>query len=383
MTTEHQDAGEQKVFMGGSGLAAAPEPYGPLVLSYDTEGVAWSEALPVGNGRLGAMVFGGTSREHIQLNEDTLWSGGPHQPANPAAKQHLEDIRKLVFNGKYHAATELAASSFMGTPASQAAYQAFGDLFIDRGDALERPFSEYRRQLDLDTGVTSVWYECSGVKHTRRVVARRDVIAVHMTSGKPEGYIISTTSPHPNSSVRIEGGNTIVLSGHNGQANGITGALRFEGLFQIRTNGHLIDGKDHIRVKGSTEVTILIAMATSFKRFDDVSGDPRAATRHHLAQTPGSFEEILRDTVGEHQRIFRRVSVSLGETPLDIACKPIDERLEAFRDGGTDPALWHCTFNTDATFSLRPRDQGVSLQIYRVSGTISCIRPGTRNTPST
>ena len=356
---------EQKAFMGGSGSAAAPERYGPNVLSYDTAAVAWSEALPIGNGRLGAMVYGGTSRERIHLNEDSLWSGGPYQPSNHEANQHLNEIRKLIFDGQFDAATELAALSFMGKPASQAAYQTLGDLYIDRGDALERPFTEYRRQLDLDTGVASVRYECSGVKNTRRVVAGRKLIAIHMTSDQSTGYFVSVSSPHPTSSLRVEGGNTLVLSGHNGPSNGVSGALSFEASIQVKTDGRIQDREDHLSVEDSREVTILIAMSTSFKRFDDVSGDPTALNRQSIAEETGPFESILQRASHEHQRLFRRVSLDLGETDESIATRPMDERLELFRSGGMDPELMALYFQYGRYLlisSSQPGSQASNLQ---------------------
>src|SRR5277367_1891486 len=134
----------------------AAETTSPLTLWYTNAAVKWTEALPIGNGRLGAMVFGGVEREHLQLNEDTLWAGGPYDPNNPHALAALPEARKLVFDGQYDDAAKLISSNMMAVPLREMPYETLGDLFLDfpTNAAVEN----YRRDLDLDTAVATVSY---------------------------------------------------------------------------------------------------------------------------------------------------------------------------------------------------------------------------------
>ena len=170
------------VMVSAAGHVPAGE--APLALWYDRPAAEWTEALPRGNGRLAAMAFGKTDSERIQFNEDTLWTGAPHDYTHAGAKDSLPAIRKLLFEGKQREAEALALESFMSVPLRQMAYQPFGDLWLDFGHA---EVKSYRRELDLQSAVARVSYQSEGALFTREVFASfpDQVIVVRLECDKP------------------------------------------------------------------------------------------------------------------------------------------------------------------------------------------------------
>jgi alpha-L-fucosidase 2 len=153
--------------LGFCTAARAADSTHSLVLWYQQPATNWTSALPIGNGRLGAMIFGGVEREHLQLNEDTLWAGGPYDPDNTNALAALPEARKLVFAGKYDAAFTFIASNMMANPVRQMPYETLGDLFLVF--PTNTTVTDYRRDLDLDTAVATVSYTANGVRFKREM----------------------------------------------------------------------------------------------------------------------------------------------------------------------------------------------------------------------
>jgi alpha-L-fucosidase 2 len=343
----------------------------PLILWYERPATQWVEALPVGNGRLGAMVFGGINQERIQLNEDTLWAGGPYQPVNPAARAALPEIRRLVAAGEEKAAQDLIQQKFMAQPGRQMPYETVGDLIITMPSSeLAR---EYRRELDLDTAVARTEFKLGTVTHVREVFSSPvdQVIAIRLSvsdekSAKPPQLFLTLGYQSPqHASIRTEGDNVLVLGGTNGSAQGIAGALRFEARLRVTTEGGSVtaDG-GQLHVSGATSVTILLAAATSFRRYDDVGGDPTTLTTRTLAAAAVKPFAALREThLAEHRRLFRRVTLDLGHN--EAAEKlPTDERV---RQSPTteDPSLGSLYFHYGRYLlisSSRPGTQPANLQ---------------------
>ncbi len=317
---------------------AAPS---PLTLWYRQPAKLWVEALPVGNGRLGAMVFGGAARERIQFNEDTVWTGEPHDYAHHGAAKYLPQIRQLLWEGKQKEAEDLAMKEFMSEPLHQKAYQALGDLYLEFPNIQESGVSNYRRQLDLDTGIASVQFDFQGVTYRREVFASypANVVVVRLTASDP-----SKLSYHPQ-----------LKSAHAGAeetANSISGpvedgAIRYQAA--LSTSGDR-DG-----------ITIVLAAATNFKNYRDVSADPKARVSATLA-TAGEqgYQKLRAQHVADYQRLFRRVTLDLGPAP-DL---PTDERIAAFAKTG-DPALVALVFQYGRYLmigSSRPGGQPANLQ---------------------
>jgi alpha-L-fucosidase 2 len=330
---------------------AASAPVEPLSLWYRQPAREWTEALPVGNGRLGAMVFGGVNRERLQLNEDTLWAGGPYDPVNSDAKAALPEVRRLIFAGNYAAASDLINAKVLAKPIGQMPYETVGDLFLDfpAVGAVEN----YRRDLNLDTAVATTTFTANGVTFTREVFSSAvdQVIVVHLTADKPGqiSFTAGMTTPQ-NANVTVESGDTMVMSGVNGDASGIKGALKFQARVKILTDGGTTTAADNtVSVTNANAVTFLIAVATSYKNYHDVSGDPAAIVKNQIfstflkAGTAAVFSrgnwylELLPDHIAAHQKLFRRVELNLGDSGA-AAKLPTNERLDHFAEGH-DPQL--------------------------------------------
>ncbi|MHA6719994.1 glycoside hydrolase family 95 protein [Sphingomonas sp. RS6] len=310
-------------------------------LWYRQPAAKWTEALPVGNGRIGAMVFGGTDRERLQFNEATLWAGGPYDPVNPKAREALPRVRELVFADKIAEAEALTNEALLGTPKTQMPYQAFGNLVILFPGLTEA--NDYSRALDLDSAVATTRFLADSVEHVRRVVASTpdQVIAVRIEASA-RGRVdadFALESEHADAIARPFGANQLLLTGRNGSAADVASALRFAAQLLVLPEGGKImpNATGGLSVRGADAVTLLIAMATSYRRFDDVSGDPEALVAQTLAAVRRKpFAQIADEASAAHHRLFRRVSLDLGTTPA--ASEPTDLRVQQSQ-ARADPAL--------------------------------------------
>jgi len=334
-------------------------------LWYRAPAKKWTEALPVGNGRLGAMVFGGPEREQLQLNEDTLWGGGPYTPDNTNALAALPEVRRLVFEGKYDEAARLIDRSVMARPLGQMPYQTVGDLFLEF-PASASPV-DYRRELNLDTAIASVAHTVNGVAFRREVFASPvdQVIVVRLTADKPGQvtFVAGMKTPQ-RATITTEDADTLVMRGVNGSADGIKAALKFEArVCVLAQGGKTTAGTNTISVNGADSATLLIAAATSYKSFQDVSGDPEAVVKNQIAAASKKpFARLLEAHVAEHQRLFRRVELDLGQTASMKL--PTDERIAHFAEGN-DPQLAALYFQFGRYLlisSSRPGSQPANLQ---------------------
>lgn len=348
--------------------ASAGEPdRSTSLLWYRQPAEQWTEALPVGNGRIGAMLFGGVPQERLQLNEDSLWSGGPYDPVNPSARETMPEIRRLIFAGRYAEAQALANERVMSTPLKQMSYQPAGDLLLDF-PSLPAAIDGYRRELDIDAAMAVTRFTAGGIRFTRRVVASPvdQVIAVHLSADRP-GAIdvdVSLRPPQDGQSITIENLDTLRLAGTNRGENGIDGALRFEVRARVLAErGAVASRGERLAVRGADAVTILLAMATSYRRYDDVSGDPTRLTSDQIARaSTRSFDAIAADATAEHRRLFRRVTLDLGRT--SAAQRPTDERIR-LSQSSDDPALAALYFQYGRYLlicSSRPGSQPANLQ---------------------
>lgn len=326
----------------------------------------WVEALPVGNGRIGAMVFGGLDHERLQLNEDTLWSGSPYNPVNPEALAALPEVRRLVFEGKLAEAQKLANAKLMGKPLVQMMYETVGDLYIDFPGVNPDYTRDFERALDLDAAVATTRFTTLSGRYERRVVASPtyQVIALRQTATKPGSLDCDVTfrSPH-SASLTIEG-DTLILSGTNFSQDGIAGRLRFEARVRVLSEGGTREARvGGIGIKGADSLTLLIAIATSYRGFNDVDGDPSAMTRSQIEKASAvGFDAIAADAASENRRLYREVKLDLGHT--DAANKPTDERIMQ-SETSDDPALAALYFNYGRYLlisSSRPGSQAANLQ---------------------
>jgi alpha-L-fucosidase 2 len=322
-----------------TGFATAAE---PLTLWYRQPATEWVEALPVGNGRLGAMVFGGLTEERIQFNESTLWIGEPRDYSHPGASNHLAAIRQLLFAGKQREAEQLAMQEFMSVPLRQMPYQPFADLrlrFPGHTNVIE-----YRRELNLDEAVARTSYRIGVVRYERETLASApDQVLVTRIAADLKGQVsfdVTFDCPHW-STVTAAGNKEIILTGklpdtYNNQA--IKNPLRFEARLQVRTDGGKVVCRDGgIKVTGANSATLILSAATSFKNFQDVSGDPAQVTASALgAVKKKDWDELRAAHVADHQQLFRRVALELGAS--NNAALPTDERLRRAPQSN-DPGL--------------------------------------------
>jgi alpha-L-fucosidase 2 len=315
--------------------SAGGMPEGAWVLWYRRPAEQWEEALPIGNGHQGAMVFGGTALERVQFNEHTVWTGKPHAYHHEGAAKFLPQIRQLLWDGKQKDAEKLAMQEFMSEPLRQMAYQPCGDLWIEC--AAHSDVSAYRRWLDVDSGVCTTEYQHNGVKHRREVLASHPdrMIVVRIACDKADGVncVIRLTSPHAGSITKTDGGDCLVLQGQV-QADGI----EFESRAQIAADGGklAVDG-DAVRVSGASAVTVRLTAATNFKSFRELGADPAARCAEILKHAATkTWEQLKQDHLADHQNLFRRVSLELGKT--EESRKATDERIAGF-GGGKDQDL--------------------------------------------
>ena len=337
-------------------------------LWYRRPATQWVEALPLGNGRLGAMVWGGAKHERIQLNEETLYAGGPYDPTPPGALAALPEVRRLLFAGEYARAEALANATMMATPKKQMPYQPLGDLVLDFFEVSET--NGYRRELDLDTAVAVSTFEARGLQHRREVLVSPadQVIAVRLSGDRAKriSLRIGLDSDQPDATVSADGDAGLLLHGRNQAAFGIDGKLRFALRLRVLARGGSVRRHgDRIELRDADEVVLLLTAATSYRRFDDVSGDPESITRAQLDKAAGKSWAALRDAhIAAHQALFRRVAIDLGRSDPAIAALPTDERVAHFGEGN-DPqlaALYHQFGRYLLIASSLPGSQPANLQ---------------------
>jgi alpha-L-fucosidase 2 len=311
----------------------------------------WNEATPVGNGRLGAMIFGRAGTERIQLNEDSLWSGAPQDADNPEALEALPKIRQLLFNGKYTAAQELANRHLIckgpgsnrgrGGKVAYGSYEMLGDLNLAfKHDGEVR---NYRRELDLETAIAKVSYEVDGVRFEREMFSSApDQALVIRLRADREGALdfrVSLSRPEA-AEIAAVGGNQLLMRGQlwNGEAHeGMKFASR---LTVLAGSGQVKADDGALLVANATEVTLLITAATDYRMQlpDWRNGDPEQKTRMKLdAALTRTFDQLRESHIADYQRLFQRAALDLGTS--DAAKLPTDERLNAVKNGAHDPSL--------------------------------------------
>jgi len=366
---------------GQAGLSEAPsqrliaadarEP--DLKLWYRRPAAVWNEALPVGNGRLGAMVYGAIEEETIQLNESTVWTGGPYDPSNPEALAALPEVRRLVLAARYREAQLLFGQKMMARPPNQQKYQPLGELRIrmrgiGRLSDQNRQLLGYRRELDLDSAVAATRFRIGGVKYGREVFATSagQAIVVRLTADRPgslsfnvrllgranelpmdDTYArLTEVDGRPVASpadgrFRIEalGSDTLVLRGRTATYLGVEGRVEYEARARVLIEGGRIGFEgEEISVSGASAATILITAATNFSDFDDLGADPSRRVETALAACAGNpYEEMRAGHIADHRRLFRRAELWLPRT--DASDLPTDERLRAVEAGAADPNL--------------------------------------------
>lgn len=307
-------------------------------LYYNSPAKEWVEALPIGNGRLAAMVFGGVSTDRLQFNECNFFSGGPYFPVNPKAKSSLPKIRELVFNGKYTEAEALINSDFFADLRRQSSYQPIGDLLIlSPGIDNSR---DYRRELDLTNAIATTSFNAAK-QYKRETFASEidDVIITKLSSDYPKGinaeFIIS--SPQT-ASLSILDNDTIILRGENPNHDKYSGALKFELRVKIiQTGGKAKTTGNSILVTGAESVVIYTSIATNFVDYKTLTADPISINKELIAKAViKGFDNIKADHIKTYQSKYNRLQIDLGKTAQ--AELPTNIRIAEF-NSTPDPDL--------------------------------------------
>jgi alpha-L-fucosidase 2 len=301
-------------------------------------GNVWENALPVGNGFQGAMVYGNVDTETIQLNEYTVWSGSPNRNDNPLALDSLAEIRKLIFEGKQKEAEQIANRVIISKKSQGQMYEPVGELHLAFDG--QNNYTDYYRELDIEKAVAKTSYKVGGVTYTREALASFPdrVIVVRLTASKPGSLSFNAfySTPQPNAEMKTTSSNELTIAGTTIDHEGIKGKVKFKGIARFKLNGGTLSSNDTaLIIKNANAVTIYISIATNFNNYQDLSGNEneRAATYLNKAY-PKNFADILKAHVSEYQKYFDRVKLDLGTT--DAFELPTDERLKNF-DGADDP----------------------------------------------
>lgn len=318
-----------------SPLASSSPLVSPHTLWYEQAAQHWEEALPLGNGRLGAMVYGGVTRENIQLNENTFWAGGPHNNLNPKALESLPEIRRLITAGEYLAAEALAEKTITSQGSNGMPYQTAGNLHLEF--PAHKQFSHYYRDLDIGKAIATMRYQVGDVVYTREVFSSfvDQVVVVKLSASKPGQLSFTAHLSHPATmQFAQENNHTLLMQGMSKDHEGIKGQVKLATLVDVNTSGgSLSQNNNRIAVSNADSALILISMATNFVNYKDISGDALARARNYLASAKNQFthnQYTARKHVHSnfYKQYFDRVALQLGKS--EFAQEPTDQRIRLF-----------------------------------------------------
>jgi alpha-L-fucosidase 2 len=360
-------------------------------LWYQQPARQWLEAMPIGNGLMGAMVFGGIPEERIALNESSFWSGRPHDYDDPNANIYFPQIRDLVFAGRFQEAEKMADGHFWGIPKAQEAYQPIGDLLLSFGSTNG---TDYRRELDLETGVAKVSYRSGDAVITRETfISWPDrVLVMHIRADRPGRISLGVRFRGPYLETSLADRDHLVMDGawhgpFSAPASGMAGLIArtagrgigYEAALVARLEGGRSEAAGStLNLTNADAVTLVLAVATSFVNYTNISGNPAATCAQILSHCAGkSYATLLQRHEADFHGLMSRVQLKIGDASQNA--KPTDERLRAVRI----PTSSRWPFNSAATFWLPAAAPAGRRPICRASGTRRFFLPGAANTPST
>lgn len=335
-----------------------------LKLWYDEPAEKWVEALPVGNGRLGAMVYGDPQEEIIQLNENTIWAGGPNRNTKPRAKTYLSEVQKLLFKGKSKQAQDLVNQHFISKTSHGMPYQTAGHLKLFFPN--HQNYTDYYRDLDLETAVTTTRYKVESVGYETKVFTSHpdEVIVVQIKADQPGALNFTAAMNRPGgANVSVEN-DKLILNGKTTEFEGIEGQVKFQAITKIETEGgEIITETERLEIQNANSARLYISIASNFKNYKDLSIDEDLKAAEFLSALGNKkSEEIYQSHLNDYQTYFNRVSLDLGET--EAAKLTTDERIKNFKTGD-DPALVSLYFQFGRYLlitSSRPGTQPANLQ---------------------
>ena len=323
------------LLVSGLVLSASAQTTSSNLMWYRQPASRWEEALPIGNGRLGAMVFGGVNQEHLQLNEDTVWAGEKRDRNNPRGAASIAEVRRLLLAGRIKEAETLADKDIISTPRRLPPYQPLGDLFL----SMDATATNYRRELDLDRGVVTISYESGGVHYKREIFSSfvDQVIVIRLTADRPGSISFTASLSREKDAVVSLGNGNLMLSGqaivrddkHQGER---PVGVHFTGLMKLINEGgsQRPDGNS-IKISAANAVTILLAAASDLRK-----PEPEKRCEADLLRASRQYNRLLAAHLADHRSLFRRVDIKLGGTASTL---PTDERLKRVQSGESDTDL--------------------------------------------
>jgi alpha-L-fucosidase 2 len=323
------------------GRRPADPPEGLHTIWFRRSAKIWDEALPVGNGRLGAMIFGGVTDERIQLNEDTLWDGYPRDGANPKALAALPEVRRLLFEDKNNEAEKVASANMMGNPPGVKPYQSLGELWISTPGS--HSVGKYRRVLDLDQAIASVSYVSNGTLFQREAFssAPAGVLVIHFTADKPGSISLQLTLKRQQRATCVadpSDPHSLLLQGQIDRKDdtGAQRGLKFEAKIAATADGGTISTKNGIlTVAGANSLTLILDGETSYR-----GGDPAQLCSDKVgAALKRSYDDLRNEHIDDYEKLSQRVTLDLGSAGREVESLPTDERMDRFRKGQADPGL--------------------------------------------
>lgn len=355
---------QHKIFLlaFGTVISVSVQAQQNLKLIYNKPAENWNEALPIGNGKLGAMVFGGASQEHLQLNEETIWAGEPGNNVPKNTFDSIQKIRKLLNEGQFEQAQKLSNTTYpraapkdlnYGMP-----YQTMGDLFLDFNG--HENFKNYNRTLDIEKAVSSVSYEVNGVTFRREIFSSfaDNVIMIKLSSGKKGSlnFSIHASTPHLKKSIFTEK-NQLVINGTSSSVDNKIGKINFKTVaLPVLKGGKLTSTKEQLEISGADEVIIYVSIATNFKKYNDISGNPDVRVSEYIQSAlHKKYDTELKAHIEKYQKYFKRVELDLGTT--EQAKKTTDIRIKEF-GSSKDPDLVALYFQFGRYLLLSSSQQG-------------------------
>ncbi|MES1225172.1 MAG: glycoside hydrolase family 95 protein, partial [Bacteroidota bacterium] len=329
------------IILLGLPLFVFPQTNQNLKLWYNhPSGATWENALPLGNGRLGAMVYGNVDTEIIQLNEHTLWSGSPNRNDNPLAPDSLNEIRRLIFNGEQKKAERLANAVIISKKSQGQMFEPAGELRL----AFENhdKYTNCYRELDLEKAVAKTSYTVGGITYTREALASIPdrVIVMRLTADKPHriSFTASYFTPVKGVQVKVNTAKQLIFSGTTIDHEGVKGLVKYKGIAQFKPEGGSVTFTDtSLTIKNSNAVTIYISVATNFNSYNDINGNENERAVSYLTKAIAKpYSAIAAAHTAVYKKYFDRVKLDLGET--EAMNKPTDERLKNFTTSN-DPQL--------------------------------------------
>jgi alpha-L-fucosidase 2 len=303
-------------------------------LSYDKPAEKWTDALPIGNGRLGAMIYGGVEQEHIQFNEETLWTGEPHDYAHKGAHKYLDTIRQLLTNGKQLDAMLLASDEFMSEPLHQKAYQPFGDLYIDFVG--QEKYTDYTRTLNIDEAISTVSYKVGKTTFKREMFASHpdQIFVVHLTANKKKAlnFQLSFDALHEQKNVSATNNTmTLEVQVKDGELNGVA-------TLKVNTNGKVESVNGKLTISDASNATIYLSAATNYKNYKDVSANAKELAISALKQIINKkYEDVKSDHIADYQELYNRFHIDFGDNGRSALST--DKRIQEFAQKPEDPQL--------------------------------------------